>query len=183
MANDIGGFEGSVEAFAGGGIGADLGNIEASMSASNGGGLSETATVGGLDLDPVIGSPIAVMDSRIDDPAPSFIAHVTNAEAKVLGSSFMLAGAATAAVLTGGATAGFLTGAAIISFGTNLEALANATMDAQSFMGRPGAFVTSTQSYTATGDWMAGGEWSADQSVAWYAQWTPDSGSGGGGPG
>lgn len=180
-AANAGNFEGSVSAEAPGSIGADLSGIEANMSVNNGGGVSDPSAgpqMGSLDLDPnVIGAPIAVMDSRVDDPAPTFIANVTGADAKALASAVILGGAAVAAVLSGGATAGPLLGIAILNAGTNLEAIAHATMDAQQFMGMPGA--SSSESQSAVTDGASG--WTVDQSVEWYAQWTPDSGIGGNG--
>lgn len=177
---DMGSIEGSVEAF-GGGVAAGFGDIEASMSSNNGGGISDAPQVGTLDLDPnVIGQPIAVMDSRVSDPAPAFVANVTNADAKALGTSVMLGAAATAAVLTAGPTAGPLTGAAIISAGGALEALAHAAMDAQQAMGMPGAFVTDVTQTTV----FAGGSvelvGQTPPSVLSWEQINPSAAGGGG---
>lgn len=147
-ASDMGSIEGSVSADAPGGA-----SIEASMSANNGGGISDSPQVGTLDLDPnTIGAPIAVMDSRIDDPAPTFIAAVTNADAKALGQTIMLGAAAAGAILTAGATAGPLTGVTILNAGTNLDAFAHAAADAQQSMGVPGAFVVDISHNTIVGD-------------------------------
>lgn len=155
-ATNAGSFEGSVSAEAPGNIGSDLSGIEANMSVNNGGGVSDPSAgpqMGTLDLDPnVIGAPVAVMDSRVDDPAPTFIASVTGADAKALASAVILGGAAVAAVLSGGATAGPLLGMAILNAGTNLEAIAHATMDAQQSLGMPGAFASwemSVEDFTA----------------------------------
>lgn len=188
-ATDMGSIEGSVSADAPGALSSDRSNIESSMSTNNGGGLTDSPQVGTLDLDPnVIGGPIAVMDNRIEQPAaPAFIDY-SSMTAKNLGSLAVTVGVAAGAVIARAMLSPAAVPALVTAAGgimVNADVMAKAAADAQKSMGLPGAFVVSEPvSTTVVGDPVvvaAAPIWTPEQSVTWYAQWTPDSGGGGGG--
>lgn len=186
-AANAGNFEGSVSADAPG----NASTIESNMSAENGGGFSNGGPqVGSLDLDSAtIGAPIAIMDNRVDNPAPSFVANMTSADIRGIGSTIALGAASVAAILTVSPSAGPLLATTIFTGSGNLEGLARAAADAQLAMGRPGAFIADVMHNTTIGDplvntgqvdtpyWSAWGWSSFDQ----YMGFAPDSGGGGGG--
>lgn len=149
-ANNAGNFEGSVSADAP----SSGATIESNMSAENGGGYTGGGPqVGNLDLDSAkIGPEVRVMDSRIDDPSPAFMANVTGNEAKAVGMTVAFGALTAASILTKSPGAGPSLAATIMSAASAWEGFMHAAADAQQTMGKPGAFTADVVRSTTVGD-------------------------------
>lgn len=196
-ASDMGSIEGSVSADAPGSVSADRSNIESSMSTNNGGGTTDSPQMGTLDLNPMMETPTSggpIIDSQHTAPIDTTTLQINPLEPTFVASLPQYGQALSTLALSAlslrnggpGTVPGAITGST--ATGTAINGGEHALENVLHDISQGGAQLLSLGLYTTEASQSApdlqpaaAPSWTPEQSQAWYAQWTPDSGIGGNG--